>query len=79
MKIIFLLFNISFICLYQQILLGWFVAPSYLVLKLGNSSLNVLDYLIAGLFLVFLTIETISDQQQWVFQNEKHRRIKENP
>ena len=38
--------------------------------------LGISDYVIAGMLIFFLIVETTADQQQWNFQNEKHRRIK---
>jgi steroid 5-alpha reductase family enzyme len=69
------LFNLFFISLYQNSLILLFTLP-ILVAWQGNANpINGLDYLAAGLFLGFVLLETIADQQQWNFQKEKYRRI----
>lgn len=40
--------------------------------------LSVFEYLLAAVFIALVVIETIADQQQWDYQNEKHRRLKAN-
>jgi steroid 5-alpha reductase family enzyme len=34
-----------------------------------------MDFLLGGLIVGFIVLETVADQQQWSFQQEKHRRI----
>jgi steroid 5-alpha reductase family enzyme len=41
-----------------------------------NSPLNWIDYLLSFLFVLFVLFEFIADNQQYVFQTEKHRRMK---
>jgi len=41
--------------------------------SIGGGPLVLADYLIAALMLGFIITETIADQQQWRFQNEKNR------
>ncbi len=67
------LFNLFFIALYQHTLIWLFCMPA--LVAMGGSSLNMLDGLAAGLFLAFLALETVADQQQFNFQTEKYRRI----
>jgi hypothetical protein len=43
---------------------------------LGNAALTWLDYAAAGTMLSLIIIETVADQQQWNFQQEK---LKKNP
>lgn len=70
------LFNFFFISGYQMALIMLFTLP---ILKAMNGRpIGVWDYLLAALFLVWLVIETIADQQQWHFHLEKNRRIREN-
>lgn len=70
------MFNLFFISLYQNGLILLFTLP--ILLSVENSSgLYWTDYLFALLFLFFVLIETIADQQQWNFQSEKQRQIKE--
>ena len=42
----------------------------------SNNPLNIYDYIISFLMLVFIVLETIADQQQYNFQSEKYRKIK---
>ena len=52
--------------------------PVYLVCSIGDDGpLNWIDVVSGVLFSLFFVGETIADQQQWKFQNEKHRIIKE--
>jgi steroid 5-alpha reductase family enzyme len=75
-KVRWFFFNLFFISFYQQGLLLLITLPSLVALKGAATPLGFLDYLAAGLFLFFLVIETIADQQQWNYQQEKHKRIK---
>ncbi|MCH2023797.1 MAG: DUF1295 domain-containing protein [Saprospiraceae bacterium] len=74
-KWIWMLFNLFFICLYQHALIFLFTVPIITGLSASAPALIWADYVLAIAFLVFVVIETIADQQQWVFQNEKYRRI----
>lgn len=69
------LFNLFFISLYQNSLILLFTLPILVAWQGDATPLNNLDYLATGLFLGFVLLETIADQQQWNFQREKHRRI----
>lgn len=70
------LFNLFFISLYQNTLIWLCTLPMVVVYTGRGTPLGVYDYLIAALLIGFLLIETIADQQQWNYQNEKHRRLK---
>ena len=73
---IWMLFNLFFICSYQNILIFLFTIP--ILTAVGdNSPLNWIDYLLSFLFVLFVLFEFIADNQQYVFQTEKHRRMKE--
>ncbi len=69
------LFNLFFISLYQNSLILLFTLPILVSWQGGVQVLNGLDYLAAGMFLVFVILETVADQQQWNFQQEKYRRM----
>lgn len=69
------LFNLFFISLYQNSLILLFTLPVLVAWQGDATPLNYLDYLAAGLFLGFVLLETIADQQQWNFQQEKYRRL----
>lgn len=69
------LFNLLFICLYQNTLILLFTLPSAMV-ACSDAPLNKWDYILALLILATIAIEFIADQQQWNYQKEKYRRIK---
>ncbi len=75
-KVRWFFFNLFFISFYQQGLLLLITLPALIALRGSETPLGLLDYLSAALFIFFLVIETIADQQQWNYQQEKHRRIK---
>jgi steroid 5-alpha reductase family enzyme len=64
-------FNLFFISLYQLGLILLFTLP--ILKSMGGQPLFWADYLLTSVFLAFVLIETIADQQQWVYQEEKHR------
>lgn len=70
--ILFLLFNISFIATYQNLLLLLIALPAYGVMKSPLVSIQNGDWAISLAFLILLVVETVADQQQWVFQNIKY-------
>lgn len=69
-----LLFNLGFICLYQTLLIYLFSSP---VLAAGHSPLALPDALSALAFCALLAIETVADNQQFAFQTEKHRLLRQ--
>jgi len=71
------IFNLFFICLYQMGLIFLFTLPILAAWQGAENPLYWADYLIAGLMLLLILLETISDQQQYEFQNEKYRRIRQ--
>lgn len=73
---IWMLFNLFFICSYQNILIFLFTIPILTIVG-DNSPLNWIDYLLSFLFVLFVLFEFVADNQQYVFQTEKHRRMKE--
>lgn len=66
------LFNLLFIALYQQILFIAFTSPLYLLATHPPVAMNLSLWLAALVFLAFLLIETIADQQQYAFQQAKY-------
>jgi len=74
-RILFELFNISFIALYQNMLLYMIVLPSYYAYLSLSIPWNIYDYIGTISFIFFLIIETISDQQQWNYQTKKYELI----
>jgi steroid 5-alpha reductase family enzyme len=69
------IFNLLFICGYQNALILLFTLPALLALPCADAPLGYLDFAAAGLMLLFLVFETVADRQQWLFQKEKWRRI----
>ncbi|MFN8261673.1 MAG: DUF1295 domain-containing protein [Chitinophagales bacterium] len=72
-KIKFTLFNLFFICLYQQALILAFTLPTIVAME-SDKALGVPDVFLFVLMMGFVVIETVADQQQWNFQTEKYRR-----
>ncbi|CAG8541404.1 4074_t:CDS:2 [Paraglomus occultum] len=73
----FEILNVVFISLYQNFLLMSLTLPVYLVCSIGGDGpLNWIDVVAGVSFSLFFVGETIADQQQWKFQNEKHIIIK---
>ncbi len=76
------IFNVVFISLYQHVLLFVVTAPSIVAHVAAtkcatsgySSSLNGLDILACLLYLGFVLLEGIADNQQYAFQTEKYRR-----
>jgi len=72
------LFNLFFICGYQQILILLFTLPIIIALQFNEMPFGNFDMIIAGLMLFFIIYETIADNQHWKFQSEKWKKIKAN-
>lgn len=73
-KVVWALFNLFFISTYQNVLIFLFTVP--IVTAIGDEPpLGIWDILLAVIYLAFVLIEFIADQQQWTFQQEKYRRI----
>lgn len=68
------LFNLFFISLYQNTLILLFTLPAIVAWQGADRPLGGMDMIPAGLFLLFLAMETTADQQQYEFQTEKYRR-----
>jgi steroid 5-alpha reductase family enzyme len=77
-RFVWMLFNLFFISAYQNVLIFLFTLP--ILTTLGdsvNKDLTIADWILAVLYLGAVVIEFIADQQQYDFQQEKYRRIKE--
>ena len=68
-------FNLLFISFYQNFLLLSLALPA-LYSALSPASLGLLDLLISVTFLLLVLVETLADNQQEDFQNEKHRQLR---
>lgn len=67
-------FNLFFISGYQNTLIFLFTIP--ILTATQNSPLMVWDGILVLIFILFVVVEFVADQQQWNFQQEKHRRIR---
>jgi steroid 5-alpha reductase family enzyme len=72
---IWMIFNLLFICFYQNVLIFLFTLPVLNALASHTSEIRIIDFLMAGSFIFFVILEYIADQQQYDFQTEKYRRI----
>jgi len=70
LPLVYQIFNIFFIVIFQNALLLAITLPVNMVLKSSNE-LSTVDYGFAALFLGFLAFELIADQQQWNFHQAK--------
>ena len=62
------LFNLLFICGYQNILIMLMTLPILVALQFDSTPLGVMDYLAAAAMLFLIGFETVADNQQWRFQ-----------
>lgn len=74
-QFLFQIFNITFIALYQNILLLLITFPAYYAYLCVDIPWNLYDTIGTVSFLVFLMIESIADQQQWNYQTKKYSLI----
>ncbi len=65
------LFNLLFICGYQNILILMFCLPTVVAMQKKETPLNGMDVLIALSMLGFILMEAIADRQQWNYQKAK--------
>ena len=77
-RIRWMLFDLFFICLYQNALLLMITLPMVVSWQGRAKSIGVWDIIIAAALVGFVAIEAIADQQQWNFQKEKHRKLGNN-
>ncbi len=71
------LFNLFFMSLYQNALILAFTLPMVVVMHYPGEGIGALELLLAFGYLFFVGVETMADQHQWNYQNEKHRRLRE--
>jgi steroid 5-alpha reductase family enzyme len=71
-KFVFLVFNLTFIATYQNILLWLIVIPAYIVSKENSIELTNIDIILAVIMTSLIIMETVADQQQYDFQQYKH-------
>ncbi len=71
---VWLLFNLFFICFYQNTLIFMFTVPVIAGLAENAAPLGIFDYVLAIIYVALLVMEFVADQQQYDFQTEKYRR-----
>mmetsp|Transcript_2305 Transcript_2305/g.5506 ORF Transcript_2305/g.5506 Transcript_2305/m.5506 type:complete len:319 (+) Transcript_2305:28-984(+) len=79
-KYVWVVFNLTFISLYQNLLLFMIASPAlgaWVATKCpeGAPPLGLMDAALAAVFLALLTLETVADNTQYRFQEEKYRQI----
>jgi steroid 5-alpha reductase family enzyme len=75
--IVWHLFNLLFISMYQMFILMISASPSYVaytVAKCSPRDIQFVDWTAVVFFICFVVIESIADNQQYSFQTEKYRR-----
>jgi len=73
------LFNLFFICFYQNLLILLFSSPLLIAAKYHNRGITWLDIAAGIVMAAFIIIETIADNQQFRFQQEKKNVRKVKP
>lgn len=74
---VWMIFNLFFISFYQHTLIFLFTLP--ILTCVGSelsSQITWTDWILGSLLIACVILEYIADQQQYDFQNEKHRRLK---
>ena len=66
-------FNVGFIAAYQNVLLWLIASPSAFAYANRGAPLCAWDFIAATLVAAALILEAIADEQQWAFQQSKHR------
>lgn len=66
----FHVFNVLFVAAFQNVLLLGIVLPAWAAAR-SPSPFGALDVVLGVIFVLLLTLETVADQQQWRFQEEK--------
>ena len=70
------LFNLFFICIYQNALVLAMTLPSVVVMG-STATFGVFDYVATFLAVGFLLLELVADEQQWKFQETKKKLLSE--
>lgn len=69
--VLFFLFNLSFIASYQNFILLCIAFPAHGVM-IGPSSCDYKDYIVAAMFVGFLIMESVADNQHLKFHEKKY-------
>ena len=70
-RIRFGVFNLLFISLYQNLLIMLFSTPLLVAALYSDRPLGIIDLVAGVMMLLFLVVETVADNQQYRFQEEK--------
>ena len=70
-RVLFELFDLTFISIFQNILLLFIACPIFYIASHRTVPLNLWDLVCTLLFFVFFIIEVTADQQQWNFHADK--------
>ena len=76
-KVKWTLFNLFFISLYQNALILAFTLPMLVLYKYNGAGIGIGEVILAILYLGFVVMETVADQQQWNFHLKKNEFIKQ--
>jgi steroid 5-alpha reductase family enzyme len=68
------LFHLGFICIYQNALLLLIALPILMAVG-APRPVGAADYLLAAIYIALVAFETVADQQQWKYQAEKKRQL----
>ncbi len=71
----FVLFNFFFISAYQMGLILLFTLPALKAME-SSQELGFADYVLAAVFIALVMMEYVADQQQYDYQEEKHKQKK---
>ena len=71
-----LLFNLFFISIYQNVLVLCTTLPALIAMR-SDKAFGWVDGIAAALLVGFLVLETVADEQQWAFQSRKKALLKE--
>ncbi len=74
-KIAWTAFNLFFISFYQNTLIWLITLPTVMAMSAETRPVDWVDIFLATLFIGLVIFETIADQQQWNYQNEKYRKL----
>lgn len=74
-RISWAVFDLLFICIYQNALVLAMCLPALACVD-SNQALGLFDYIAMSLALFFIFIETIADEQQWQFYQNRNKMLK---
>jgi steroid 5-alpha reductase family enzyme len=69
-----ILFNLLFISAYQMGLILLFTLPALKAMG-STEPVGIFDYILAGSIFLLIIVEYVADNQQYIYQTEKHKRL----